>query len=133
MKSNWILGITFPVVIVGVFLVSAALRSDPQPATAAGTPVQDKDRPAGVITIGSISNEPGSEIEVFQPFADYLAGQLTDSGIGRGKVVVARDIEGMAKLMGRVKLICTLTARFRCSRCSSYRVFASWQGAGRKV
>jgi len=100
MKSNWILGITLPVVVVGVFLVSVALKSDPQPATAAGTPVQNKERPAGVITIGSISNEPGSEIEVFQPFADYLAGQLTGLGIGRGTVVVAGDIEGMAKLMG---------------------------------
>ena len=99
MKSKWIIGVGLPVVIIGVFLVAIALKSDPQPATAAGTPEPHKERPAGVITIGSISNEPGSEIEVFQPFADYLAGQLTDSGIGRGKVVVARDIEGMAKLM----------------------------------
>lgn len=96
MKSKWILGSGLPVVAVGVFLISMTLKTDPQPAVAAGT---SAERPVGVITIGSISNEPGSEIETFQPFADYRAGQLTDSGIGRGRVVVARDIDGMAKLI----------------------------------
>ena len=76
-----------------------AVKNNPQPATASSTPGHDREEPAGVIRIGSISNEPGKEFEIFQPFADYLAAQLGETGIGHGKVVVARDIDGMATLI----------------------------------
>ncbi len=106
MPSKWILGIGLPVVLVGVILASMTLKSDPQPATAASTPGPDPVSPTGVIRVGSISNEPGREIETFQPFVDYLAAQLGASGIGRGKVIVARDLDGMSKLLqeGKVDL-----------------------------
>ena len=35
----------------------------------------------GVIRVGSISNKPKEEVEVFQPFVDYIASQLSSQGI----------------------------------------------------
>ena len=49
------------------------------------------------MTIGDIDpDEPAKKVERFQPLADYLAKRLGDLGIGRGSVLVARNIEEMA-------------------------------------
>jgi phosphonate transport system substrate-binding protein len=50
----------------------------------------------GVISIGSISLEPRKEINRFQPFVDYLAGQLGAAGISSGRVFLAGSMEEMA-------------------------------------
>jgi phosphonate transport system substrate-binding protein len=51
-------------------------------------------RPAAAreLVLLSISPYPTQEIEVFQPFAAYLASQLATDGITAGKVVVVPDI-----------------------------------------
>lgn len=61
---------------------------------------------ARALVIGTISDEPVKEIRTYQPFAQYLAQQLTLFGIDEGKVVVARDIDHMADLIrtGQVDL-----------------------------
>lgn len=49
------------------------------------------------IVVGDISREPAKKIDLFQPFADYLAIQLNDAGIGVGEVEIAPDMETMAQ------------------------------------
>jgi len=49
------------------------------------------------ITIGDIDpDNPTKKIELYQPLADYLAAHLKEFGIEEGRVVIARDIQGMA-------------------------------------
>lgn len=54
---------------------------------------------AKTLSIGTISAAPVDEIRVFQPFADYLAGELADDGIDAVKVIIAADIHQMAALL----------------------------------
>lgn len=54
---------------------------------------------AKTLKIGTISAAPVDEIRTFQPFADYLAGELADDGIVAVKVVIAADVHQMAALL----------------------------------
>jgi len=58
----------------------------------------------GVLTFGSVSLSPASEFEVFRPFANYVASQLGEVGIGRGRVVVVDSLSKMVEELeqGRV-------------------------------
>ena len=58
------------------------------------------------LVLGSISEKPSEEIQLFFPLADYLARQLGSSGVTAGKVVVANDLREMVKLIeaGKVDL-----------------------------
>lgn len=69
-------------------------------------PEPEAPAPAGVLTIGAVSLNPGRELEVAQPFADYLAGRLGPVGIGQGRVVVVDSMRGMVEELaaGRVDL-----------------------------
>lgn len=59
------------------------------------------------ITIGVISSNPKKAFKRAQPFADYLAGNLSNHGIKIGQVVVARDSRQMARWInsGQVDLV----------------------------
>ena len=62
----------------------------------------------GILTLGDIDpDEPATRVRRLQPLADYLARNLGDFDIGRGRVVIARNIEEMAALMesGEVDLL----------------------------
>ena len=48
-----------------------------------------------IITLGDISDNPQKKIRRFQPLADYLAANLSQFDIGKGKVKIAPDIETM--------------------------------------
>ena len=53
-----------------------------------------------LITLADIDpEEPGKKIKRLQPLADYLAEHLADLGITDGRVVIARDIEEMARFL----------------------------------
>jgi phosphonate transport system substrate-binding protein len=101
MQPKLAIGIAVPAVIIAAITVSLSSRSNPQPAVGGGVQAAENEVLGGVIRIGSISNEPGSEIMTYQPFADYLAAQLNDAGIGRAEVVVASDIGHMSSLLAR--------------------------------
>ncbi len=62
--------------------------------------------PAGTLTLGSVTLNPAQEFDVFRPFANYLASQLHEVGIGRGRVEVVGSLSRMAEEMheGRVDL-----------------------------
>ena len=77
---------------------------------ACGTATADTERPApesptpaaadgATLVIGSVSDDPEEEAEVFQPFIDHVAAQLGDAGVGSGDVVVAGTVEEMAELL----------------------------------
>ena len=56
--------------------------------------------PSQIITIGDIDpEEPAKKIKRFAPLADYLAKGLGELGIRDGRVVIARDIEEMARFL----------------------------------
>ncbi|MEL7449355.1 MAG: phosphate/phosphite/phosphonate ABC transporter substrate-binding protein [Pseudomonadota bacterium] len=76
-----------------------------QPVT---TEVQATASGTRVLTLGDIDpDEPATRVRRLQPLADYLARNLRDFDIGRGRVVIARNIEEMAALMesGEVDLL----------------------------
>ncbi len=56
------------------------------------------------LTIGTISSEPVGEIKTFTPFANYLAEKLGGDGIDEVKVVIAPDIQQMAKMLKQEKV-----------------------------
>lgn len=51
------------------------------------------------IVLGDISDDPAEVIEGTQPFADYLASQLSDFGITSGEVKVVRTMDEMIELL----------------------------------
>ncbi len=51
------------------------------------------------LTVGSLSETPGGEIALFQPFSQYLAAGLIDFGIDDAQVIVRRENAEMAKLL----------------------------------
>lgn len=57
-----------------------------------------------VLVLGDISDEPAETIRGTQPIADFLAAQLSDYGITRAEVVIAPDLETMARLMASGKV-----------------------------
>ena len=57
--------------------------------------------PGRVLTVGDIDPDtPAHRIRRIKPLADLLASRLGDSGIGSGRVVIGRDIEEMARMLG---------------------------------
>lgn len=52
-----------------------------------------------VVVLASISDEPAKVLRRFQPLADYLAANLADTGIERGEVRVAPDVETLTAWM----------------------------------
>ncbi|MGK7925866.1 MAG: hypothetical protein AB4290_11570, partial [Spirulina sp.] len=81
-KSLW-------VSLLAVLAVGCRSNSINAPAPA----VTSANNATGTIVVGDISDEPAKKIERFQPFADYLAGQLSAIDIGVGAVEVAPSME----------------------------------------
>ncbi len=67
-----------------------------QPSTAAPTPAVEDGT---TLVIGSVSDDPEEEAEVFQPFIDHVVDQLGDRGVTGGDVVVASSVAEMAELL----------------------------------
>ena len=55
--------------------------------------------PQRAIVLGDISDDPAEVIEGSQPFANYLASQLSEFGINVGEVKIAQDTDGMIELL----------------------------------
>ena len=76
--------------------LAVACASTGSPATPSPTPRATEA--SQTITLGDIdADEPTKKIKRFGPLADYLATHLTEFGIDGGRVVIARDIEEMAR------------------------------------
>ncbi len=95
------------IIIVGLFLIGGAIAwwttHQAKPAKSAVTPAQ-----SGVLRVGTIIDENGlaADKAEFQPFIDYLVGQLHDQGITKGQFVAETSVSNMAKLLreGKVDL-----------------------------
>jgi phosphonate transport system substrate-binding protein len=61
----------------------------------------DEAAPASgrTLVIGSVSDDPEEEAEVFQPFIDHVATRLGDVGVTSGEVRVAPSIAEMADML----------------------------------
>ena len=71
--------------------------ADTEPSsTAAPTPAVEDGT---TLVIGSVSDDPEEEAEVFQPFIDHVADQLGDRGVTGGDIVVASSVAEMAELL----------------------------------
>lgn len=89
---------TLVVVSVAMFLLIACGAATPTlgPLTSEDNKVSQ----AQTIVIGDVDpDEPVKKIRRFQPLADYLAGQLGDSGIEAGGVVIAQNIKELGKFL----------------------------------
>ena len=83
-------------VIAVVVLISSACQTAPTPVSEVPAPTQAATlTQEQVLAIGIVSDDPAGEIEAAQPFADYMAKQLSDMGIQQGTIVVTPDIETM--------------------------------------
>ena len=77
--------------------VTAGCVSAAQVSTA--TPNVPVPRTA-VLVLGDIdADDPGKKIKRFQPLADFLAAAMERQGIREGRVVIARDISDMGRMM----------------------------------
>jgi phosphonate transport system substrate-binding protein len=86
------------IAIVGLMALAVGCQSE-ETATAVGESVV-KLPPERIITLGDIDpKDPAKKIARFQPLAEYLAEHLSDQGVTRGRVVIARDIEEMATFL----------------------------------
>jgi phosphonate transport system substrate-binding protein len=56
------------------------------------------------LVIGSIGDNPSDEVATFYPLAEYLAQQLNDFDIEKGKVVVVKDVQEMASLFANAQI-----------------------------
>ena len=79
-------------------LAATVTLSAPLSACSAGTAPEERtaraaaplpDGPRTTLVIGSVSDDPEEEAEVFQPFTDHVAAQLEPAGVTGGDVVVA--------------------------------------------
>ncbi len=85
----------FSIVAVVVLLLSAC-QAAATPVSEVSTPTQAANlAQEQILAIGIVSDDPAGEIEAAQPFADYMAKQLSDIGIKQGMIVVTPDIETM--------------------------------------
>lgn len=57
--------------------------------------VQSARAEEGILSIGSISNEPREEAAEWQPFVDYVVSHLKKAGIIQGNFVVTKSMEEM--------------------------------------
>ena len=85
----------------------------------------------GVLSVGSVSLNPGREYQTFRPFADYLASRLGEVGIGNGRVVVADSLSKMVADLqrGSVDLFIDspFPVAFVCDRAGSRPILRRWK------
>lgn len=89
-------------VLFAGFAIGCSQPSGPPPEAIATAP----PTPPGVISFGSVSLNPTQEYDVVRPFADFLAANLHEVGIGRARVVVVGSLSQMVDEFkeGRVDL-----------------------------
>lgn len=78
------------------------------------------------ISVGSIGDVPTDEMKKFLPLAAYLANQLRSEGYDQGRVIVARSMPEMAKLLREEKVDLYIDSPFPAaavSRLSGSRFF----------
>jgi phosphonate transport system substrate-binding protein len=111
MKSSGqkIIGTVFVVsvgLLVVVWIVTTAMAQDFSVFSEMGAAPEEQEPKDSALVIGSVAQNSEMEREVFEPFADYLAGQLARNTDRPGEVVIAKNTAEMAKWLrsGRVDI-----------------------------
>ena len=110
-------------IIAVVALLLCACQAAPTPVSEVSSPTQAVNlSQEQILAIGVVSDDPAGEIEAAQPFADYMAKQLSDLGIKQGTIIVTPDIETMIEKLksGEVDLYYE----------SAYGALAAYEDAG---
>ncbi len=82
--------------IIAAALLLSACQTASTPTSVASVPTQAANlTQEQILAIGIVSDDPAKEIEAAQPFADYMAKQLSELGIKQGTIVVTPDIDAM--------------------------------------
>ena len=99
------LPVALAVTALTVLLTGCGAARSAEPAASAASD-QDVASAGRTLVIGSVSDDPEEEAEVFQPFIDHVAAQLGGVGVTAGEVVVAQSLDEMAELLrsGQVDL-----------------------------
>ena len=86
--------------IVGLTATLAMGCGSTLPTSDPSAPTSPTAELSRTITLGDIDHdEPAKKIKRLKPLADYLADHLKEFGIQQGRVVIARDIEEMARFL----------------------------------
>lgn len=121
MRYRLILGLAL------VMVFGCGQPSKPPPAEIA-TP---SPAPAGILTFGSVSLNPTYEYEVVRPFADFVAANLHDVGIGRSRVEVVASLSRMVEEIreGRVDILIDspFPAAFVCQHGDVEPILRRWK------
>ncbi len=112
-----------------------ALLAVPACQPASDTPVSPttirSQTPAGVVTVGSVSLDPGRDYEVYRPFAEYLASRLGDVGIGIGRVVVTDSLSRMVAALEKGSVDFYVDSPFPiafvCERTAAQPILRRWK------
>jgi phosphonate transport system substrate-binding protein len=94
--------VTTFIAVLGALVLLLACQSPGKedPGSAAAPTALSSSSSHRAIIVGDIeSDEPVKKLERFQPLADYLAAQLHEFGVTEGRVVLARDVEEMARFI----------------------------------
>lgn len=83
------------VLIISLGFVTGCLTQQAEEESVKNVVLEEKR----LITVGDISDEPAKKVKRFQPLADYLARELRGYGITEGRVLIAPDIETMARYL----------------------------------
>jgi phosphonate transport system substrate-binding protein len=104
----------FTFMMIAVFAAACGGSSPTTPAPTAFFPntTPRSNTPVGVsskstFVIGDVNSRPTASIELYQPFADYMAAHLKTNGIEKGAVKVAPDFQTMSDWLktGEVDMI----------------------------
>ena len=100
-KLSWIAAIF---ATLALLLVTGCQQNQNSPAGAESEPVETSSKTVPprerTIVLGDIdADELANKIERFKPLANHLANNLGEYGIEAGRVVIAHDMEEMARLL----------------------------------
>lgn len=125
----WISRVSTLLVLLGALLAVPACR--PAPQGQSQPEVIQSPVPAGIVTLGSVSLDPGREHEVFRPFANYLASHLGEVGIGTGRVVVSDSLSRMVEALRRgsvdIYIDSPFPVAFVCERGEARPILRRWK------
>lgn len=100
--AQWLLALcAFAGILVPA--TAATTRSGGVAAPLAATPAVS-DRPANVLVLGRVSDNPKADHERLRAMLDYVVPQMAEVGIVGGRVLMARDSQQMASYLRRGKV-----------------------------
>ncbi len=100
MHSKRIVGFLMLLVVFSCSLVACQAASSESTGPTVSIRTVKSIENENILTVGDIDpDKPARKVERFQPLAEYLAENLSEFGIKKGQVVIARDMQEMSRFM----------------------------------